>query len=175
MVNVRARLVVLILTLILATALAFAIWQWLRPAETTVSVYFIRTLGNLSTVEAVPRLVRARGMAPLLAAALQEVLEGPSPSEQVRGLATAIPKGTRLRSVQIQEGIVLVDLSGEIESGGGSSSMLGRFWQIVYTATQFLEAPTVRILIDGQEREAMGGEGVIIDRPVERPSELPRF
>lgn len=172
-IDVSTRLIVLIL--ILAAALTFAIWQRLQPAETTVSVYFIRTLGNQSTVEAVPRLVRVRGIASLLTAALYELLEGPSPSEQVRGLATAIPKGTRLHSVQIQEGIVRVDLSGEIESGGGSSSMLGRFWQMIYTATQFPDARKVRILIDGQEREAMGGEGVIIDHPIERPAELPRF
>lgn len=172
-INISTRLIVLLL--VLAAVLSLAVWSRLRPAERTVSVYFIRTVGNQSTVEAVPRLARARGTAPLLVAALQELLEGPSPSEQIKGLATAIPKGTRLRGVQIRDGIVVVDVSGEVESGGGSSSMLGRFWQIVYTATQFAETPRVRILIDGQERAAMGGEGVIIDRPVERPADLPRF
>jgi spore germination protein GerM len=53
--------------------------------------------------------------------------------------------------------------------------MLARFWQIVYTATQFPVAPRVRILIEGQQRESMGGEGVVIDRPIERPAAPPRF
>lgn len=171
--DVRTRLIVLLL--ILAVVAILAIWSRLQPAETTVSVYFIRTLGNQSTVEATSRFERARGVVSLLTAAIEELLEGPMPAEQLRGLTTAIPKGTRLRSVQIRDGVVLVDLSREVESGGGSSSMLGRLWQIVYTATQFPEASKVRILIDGQDREAMGGEGVIIDRPLERPAEPPKF
>ncbi len=56
-------------------------------------------------------------------------------------------------------------LSGEIESGGGSAIMLARFWQLVYTATQFPHAPQVRILVDGVAKSALGGEGVLIDRP----------
>ncbi len=120
-------------------------------------------------------MVRGRGTQTPLAAAIRELLAGPTPEERRAGLTTSIPAGTRLRSLHLEDGVVIVDFSGEVESGGGSSSMLGRLWQIVYTATQFSQAPRVRILIDGQARDAMGGEGVLIDRPLARPPSLPQF
>jgi len=148
-----------------------------RPRQPTVevAVFFTRSLGNAFTVAEARRTVPRGGTEQLLAAALAALLEGPTAAEQARGLATAIPAGTRLRGVRIQDGVVRVDFSREVESGGGSASMLGRFWQIVYTATQFPGAGRVQILIEGQERRAMGGEGVVIEQPVARPGAPPRF
>lgn len=148
-----------------------------RTRETTVevSVFFVRSEGTAFTVAEARRTVPRGGAQDLLAAALTALLEGPTEEERARGLSTAVPAGTRLRGVRIQDGTARVDFSPEVESGGGSASMLGRFWQIVYTATQFREARAVRILIDGRERQAMGGEGVIIEQPVPRPPEAPRF
>ena len=111
----------------------------------------------------------------MLAAALNELLNGLTAEERARGLSSSIPPKTRLRAVQVRNGVVRADFTREVEAGGGSASMLGRFWQVVYTATQFKDAPKVQILIEGQEREAMGGEGVIIGQPVSRPPTQPRF
>lgn len=164
-----------IITFIIALLAATAVWWWVRPTEARVSVYFIRAEAASSALQDVSRTVRGRGPEALLAAAVRELLIGPSPTERGAGLVTAIPPGTQLRSLRITDGVAMVDLSGEIESGGGSSSMLGRLWQIVYTATQFRQIPRVRILIDGHTREAMGGEGVLIDHPLARPPSLPVF
>lgn len=171
--NVHTRAWVLLILALLAVVLVM--WRWLRPVTMPVSVYFIRVEGTVSTLQEVRRIVNGRRSSDFVSAALQEVLAGPTPPEQEAGLVTAIPRGTRLRSVQIRDGIVIADFGSEVESGGGSASMLGRFWQIVYTATQFSQALRVRILIDGQERVAMGGEGVLIDRPIARPPTVPRF
>lgn len=148
-------------------------WVWSRPV--VIFVYFTRAESTANTLADVPRTVRGRGPAALAAAALAALLAGPTEAEQAAGLVSAIPAGTRLRNVQVRDGVVIADFTAELESGGGSASMLGRFWQIVYTATQFPQAPRVRILIDGQERTAMGGEGVIIDHPISRPPTPPRF
>lgn len=156
-------------------AVLLGAWWWLRPVQATVSVYFVRGEGPSSTLQEAGRIARGRGAQTLLAAAIHELLAGPTPEERRAGLTTAIPAGTRLRSLHVEDGVVIVDLSGEVESGGGSSSMLGRLWQIVYTATQFPQTPRVRILIDGQAKDAMGGEGVLIDRPLRRPPALPQF
>lgn len=164
----------LVLLFVLLAAFAPACRQR-RPAAVTVSVYFVRDLGASSTVEAVPRTVTGRNTTELLAAAIQELLAGPTESERTAGLSTAVPAGTRLHGVRVEGGIVAADFDRTVESGGGSASMLGRFWQIVYTATQLSEAPRVRILIEGQQRESMGGEGVLIDRPIARPQTPPRF
>ncbi len=53
--------------------------------------------------------------------------------------------------------------------------MLARLWQIVYTGTQLPAAQQVRLLIEGQDRQALGGEGVMIEKPIGRPPAFPRF
>src|SRR5438094_309350 len=145
------RYVVAFCIALLAVAAA---WRWAHPPQARVSVYFIRAEASSSTVQDVTRTVQGRGPEALLAAAVRELLAGPTPAER---------------------GEVMVDLSHEIESGGGSSSMLGRLWQIVYTATQFPHAPRVRLLVEGQTRAALGGEGVVIDHPLARPASPPVF
>ena len=53
--------------------------------------------------------------------------------------------------------------------------MQGRLWELVYTGTQLPDARQIRLLIEGAERQALGGEGVMIDRPIGRPPAFPRF
>jgi spore germination protein GerM len=146
-----------------------------RPATAEVSVFFARSEGNAIALVEVRRAVPRGETAAVVTAALNELLKGPTAEERARGLSTSMPPATRLRGVEIRNGVVRADFSREVEAGGGSASMLGRFWQIVYTATQFRDAPKVQILIEGQQREAMGGEGVIIGQPVSRPPTPPRF
>lgn len=148
-----------------------------RPAapRSDVAVYFIRTERTAFTLAEGRRTVSGGGTAPRIRAALERLLAGPSAAEQAQGLSTAIPAGTELRGVRVDGGVVWADFSREVESGGGSASMQGRFWQIVYTATQFPDAPRVRILIEGEAKATLGGEGVIIEEPVGRPATPPRF
>lgn len=146
-----------------------------RGGVVVVSVFFTKAEGPSSGVVEVARTVPQGDAPAMLRDALEAMLAGPTAAERAQGLVTSIPAGTRLRSVRVQDGIVRADFSREVEQGGGSASMLGRFWQIVYTATQFPAIPRVQILIEGQERQAMGGEGVIIEKPVSRPPSPPRF
>jgi spore germination protein GerM len=164
----------LILAVVLLAALAL---QGCRraPGGTDASIFFTRTEGAAFTVAAVRRTVTGTDTAARVRGALEALLAGPTELERGQGLSTAIPQGTTLRSVRVEDGIVWADFSAEIDSGGGSASMLGRFWQVVYTATQFPDAPRVRILIEGEARDTLGGEGVIIDHPVARPQTPPRF
>ncbi len=175
----RAAVVGLIVVTIVAV---LALWWYTRPGTAMVELYFIRSEFRADTVAPVSRIVsipRLPGFGPpqraVVRAALMELLRGPTTVERASGYSTAIPEGTRLLGVQVAGDIIYADFSGEVESGGGSASMLGRFWQIVYTATQDPGAPRVRILINGEQRQAMGGEGVIIDHPLSRPAQPPTF
>lgn len=145
------------------------------PAGADVSVFFTREEGTAFTVAAARRTVQGGDTTARVRAALEALLAGPSDAERRQGLDTAIPAGTHLRAVRVEAGVVWADFSREVDTGGGSASMLGRFWQIVYTATQFPDAPRVRILIEGAARDTLGGEGVIIEGPVARPDTPPRF
>ena len=46
----------------------------------------------------------------------------------------------------------------------------GQLKQIVYTATMYPTVKDVQILIDGQKREYLGGDGVYIGKPLSRAS-----
>jgi hypothetical protein len=101
-------------------------------------------------------------------AALESLLEGPDSFEEDYGLRTAIPDGTQLLGLQIEDGIARVDLTSEFESGGGSASMQARLAQVVYTVTQFPTVKGVRFSLDGEPIDVLGGEGVVIDHPLTR-------
>lgn len=100
---------------------------------------------------------------------LRSLIYADPETSQPRDEATAIPVGTELLGVSAADGPVLnVDLSSEFGSGGGSLSMQLRVAQIVYTGTQFEGVDSVQILIDGQQQDALGGEGIDISRPLTR-------
>ncbi len=101
--------------------------------------------------------------------ALNELFTGITPYEHDLGLGTEIPADTRLMDIALQDdGTLIVDLSPDFEAGGGSFSMRMRLAQVVFTATQFDTVNQVQFRIDGQEVDAIGGEGVMVDQPLTR-------
>jgi spore germination protein GerM len=64
-----------------------------------------------------------------------------------------------------------VDLSAEFGQGGGSSSMIYRVAQILYTATSIAPEAEVYLSIEGQpidEAHPIGGEGLLLPSPLTR-------
>lgn len=147
------------------------------PGKTEVEVFFVRTEpgGRAQTLAAVHRRVATGPEEALAAEALRAVLAGPSRVERSRGLTGEIPAGTTLRAVTISRGVATVDLGVAFAQGGGSSSILGRVWQIVYTATQFPGASSVQLLIGGRRVDTLGGEGLLVGAPLRRPAQTPTF
>jgi germination protein M len=103
----------------------------------------------------------------VLAGALTRLLAGPG---AITGgtSSTAVPAGTQLLGVDIDNGVATIDLSSEFESGGGSRSMFMRLAQLVYTATQFDTVKSVRLHLDGEPVDVFSGEGIILDKPLTR-------
>jgi spore germination protein GerM len=133
------------------------------PEGTTrLSVYFLRG-EELGVAER--RVPRTTGVA---VAAMRALTEGPNQAERTAGLGTALPNGTQLRGVSIDDGIALVDLSSRFAEGGGSLSMRARVAQVVYTLTQFPTVNGVRFALDGRSVTTIGGEGVLVERPQRR-------
>jgi spore germination protein GerM len=101
-------------------------------------------------------------------AALEALVAGPNEYERGYGLTSAIPEGTELLGLTIEEGIAHVDLTSEFESGGGALSMQMRLAQVVYTLRQFPTVKGVVFSLDGKPIDVLGGEGVVIDEPLSR-------
>ena len=131
------------------------------PRMTDVRVYFLREEQIVISHRDV------QGPA-VLRAALTELLEGPTTEEAADGLHTEVPTDTELLGVNLVDGLATVDLSSDAESGGGSLSMTARIAQIVFTATQFANVDEVLFWLDGEPVDVFGGEGIVLDQPVDR-------
>lgn len=112
------------------------------------------------TQEATPAVGRA---------SLTALLQGPTQEERAAGVSSAIPQGTELRGLTIESGIATVDLSMEFGAGGGSTSVLTRLAQVVYTITQFPTVDAMVLEIEGERPEPYFSEaGVVLDGPQDR-------
>lgn len=136
------------------------------PDTTSVRVYLLR--GEKIGVGGRQVDASSDDVAALAEAALNELMIGPTVEEREFGLASAIPTGTMVNGVTIDNGVATVDLSQDFQSGGGSLSMLLRVTQVVCTVTQFDEIESVAFAITGKKVDTIGGEGVVVDPPVNR-------
>ncbi|MDI9640169.1 GerMN domain-containing protein [Geitlerinema splendidum] len=142
--------------------------QPVTPVQETVQVYWIRDTGSSFQLTPKPVAVQSgvQDESDRLATAFNHLLSEPdSPAD-----TSAIPPGTQLRGVEVRNDGVYVNLSQEFTQGGGSASMSGRVWQVVYTATATAPNRPVWILVEGQPIEYLGGEGLTLDQPLTRAS-----
>ncbi len=103
--------------------------------------------------------------------ALEALMAGPDADEISRGFISLIPSGTRLLSAQVRGSTAYLDFNDAfMYNRYGVEGYAGQLKQIVYTATMYPTVKDVQILIDGQKREYLGGDGVYIGKPLSRAS-----
>lgn len=103
--------------------------------------------------------------------AVKALLAGPPASSEPLAdpaLSSAVPTGTRLLGVTTSGGVATVDLSGEFQSGGGSTAMFGRLAQVVFTLTRLPEVDRVAFKIGGVPVSTFSGEGIEVGASVGR-------
>ncbi|MBN3878949.1 MULTISPECIES: GerMN domain-containing protein [unclassified Nostoc] len=136
-----------------------------QPAnEQTPNVYWLRS--NNKNLTLVPQPIKVASIRPNqpLEAAFQSLLAGPTEGTD----STTIPKGTKLLGLKAENDEVHVNLSEDFTSGGGSTSMMGRVGQVVYTATTLNPKAKVYIDVNGKPLDVLGGEGVELQQPLTR-------
>ncbi len=133
--------------------------------EQTVQVYWLKDVGDrLQLVPTAVTLQAAPQADATLNAAFEQLLKGPAEVS----VASTIPSSTALRSLEVRQDGIHVDLSKDFTSGGGSASMTGRLAQVVYTATTLDPSAKVWLSVEGQPLDVLGGEGLLIDQPITR-------
>jgi hypothetical protein len=130
------------------------------PEQGTV---FLVNKGRLTPVDR--ELPLARTLPEALVEALLEV-QGPVENTD---LNTAIPRNTRLISIQVDQNVATVDLSAEFESGATGEPLALRLAQVVFTLTQE-ETQILNVLfsIEGAPIPVLTGDGLVVERPVVR-------
>jgi hypothetical protein len=87
-------------------------------------------------------------------------------------LSSSIPEGTRLLSINLENGLCTVDFSRAFVENhpGGSAGELMTLSSIVNTLTEFPEIERVQILVEGQIGETIGN--ILLDEPLNRFEDL---
>jgi spore germination protein GerM len=102
-----------------------------------------------------------------LKAALNNLLNNP----QTHKLSTTIPAGTKLLDLRVANAGIYVNLSDEFSLGAGTTSMIYRLAQVLYTATSLDPEAKVYISIAGQlidENYPLAGVGLVLTKPMTR-------
>ena len=138
-----------------------------QPAKFSPQLYWLEIVDN--RIQLALRSIDTTATSPEIALkeAFAQLLAQPPNSE----LTTTIPKQTRLLDLRISEDGIYVDLSREFSQGGGSSSMIYRVAQVLYTATSIDPQESVFLSIEGQplnEDNPLGGEGLLLEYPLTR-------
>ena len=140
----------------------------LQPTELQPQAYWLQIVND--KIQLVPQATHSQPEnSPELAlkSALNDLFQGSLNSK----LTTTIPAGTRLLSLRITEAGIYIDVSREFSQGGGTTSMVYRVAQVLYTVTSLDYQAKVFLSVEGQpldEDHPLGGEGLILRYPLTR-------
>ena len=141
------------------------------PAEDRSSRVFFVSLNDDGEIalRAVQRPV-SPDAAPLTSM-LRALLAGPTAAEQRRDIISLIPHEVELHRVSVRDGTAVIDLGQAFRFNSlGREGLLARLKQLVYSATEFPTVDAVQVLIDGDNVDYLGPEGLYIGEPLTRES-----
>lgn len=137
----------------------------LKPLR-SLKIFILDKNGNLRSVE---RTCDPNKEASCFEYAIEQLLAAPSKWEKSKGFSSEIPQGTKVISVRETSERIMIDLSNDFQSGGGTESTYYRIEQLIKTAQANTSTP-VYLYINGQQANVIGGEGIIIKQPLNERS-----
>ena len=131
-----------------------------------VNVYFIGQNANKEEVyKVVKRAYNVETDGTKLNHSVKMLLKGPDATERFKGYYSEIPKGTKLLSLDLSKGKVIINLSNDFEQGGGTDSLYKRLYQLIKTVNKNTTLD-VYLNINGKQADVIGGEGIMINQPL---------
>ena len=142
-----------------------------KPATTELQLCFVNIDGDGSVVRQVVKRTVTKTDSPLTTA-INLLLQGPDTTKSAeKNCMSLIPKGTKLLSAKVQGGVAYLSFNENFEINTyGVEGYIHQLEQIVYTATAFSTVNSVQFLIEGEKRDYLGSEGVLIAAPLSRSS-----
>ncbi|MDI3297973.1 MAG: GerMN domain-containing protein [Bacillota bacterium] len=144
-----------------------------RTGEPALAVYFARSAGAggpqlVPVRRPLPEGVRADDSRGRLRAAIEALLAGPTAEERSAGLASALPRGVRLLSVELARPVATLDFSRELEQTGGTTAVATLLDQIALTVASVPGVKGVELRVEGvrvgSEERPFTGEGFLFQR-----------
>lgn len=141
------------------------------PATTELQLCFVNIDGDGSVVRQVIKRKVSKSDSPLTTA-INLLLQGPDTTKSAeRNYMTLIPAGTKLLSAKVQGGVAYLNFNEAFEINTyGVEGYIHQLEQIVFTATSFSTVNSVQFLIEGEKREYLGSEGIVLSYPLSRNS-----
>ena len=142
-----------------------------QTTYTDLTLCFIEILGDGSINRKLVKRSVPKNDSPLVTA-IKLLLEGPDTTRaEEKNCTTLIPKGTKLLSARVSDGVAYLDFNDAFEiNGDGVEGYDNQLMQIIYTATTFSTVNSVQFLIEGKKKEYLGLEGRWIGSPLTRAS-----
>ncbi len=133
--------------------------------EKTVDIYWVKDEeGELQLTASATTFKTTDKPEAIFKAAFDRLLTGPENYD----VFSAIPTGTKVQALTVENNGVYIDLSEEFTSGGGSASMINRLGQVIYTASSLEPDVKVWIFVGGKPLKMLGGEGLEVSQPMTR-------
>lgn len=134
--------------------------------QKTVTLYFIKNEGNSQNFVKVKRTVESDDN--ILKTTINELLNGVKTTD--KNLYSEIPNGTKLLAIQEGKDYVIINLSSDFQYGGGTDSINNRIKQLIKTVSEIKTNKNLYLYLDGKQANVIGGEGVIINQPLDENS-----
>lgn len=138
-----------------------------QPAKISPQIFQLEIVDN--RIQLTSKTINSDTISPKIA--LTQALEKLLAQSPNFDPTTTIPSRTQLLDIDTNKNGIYIDLSSEFTQGGGSSSMIYRVAQILYTATSIDSQAKVFLSIAGQplnENYPLGGEGLLLEYPLTR-------
>ena len=139
----------------------------LRNNEKEIRIYFTKSAGP-EEINLVPVIRTISKEDSYAASAIRELFLGPTKKEELRGVMTEIPVGTRLIKVEESEDDIFIDISPQFLIGGGSATMQLRYLQLYKTLHRLSPYKKFYLQVDGKPLKTIGGEGLEVTQPISR-------
>jgi len=138
-----------------------------KTEKNTVNIYFMKKVGQQEFVmKPVKRIFSGENSK--ISFVINELLKAPTEEEQKQGYYSEIPPETKLIAITEDSKEVVINLSKDFESFGGSTSMSYRYKQLVNTALNAEKKKPVFLELNGKRVNYIGGEGVLVNQPLSK-------
>jgi spore germination protein GerM len=133
----------------------------IKTKKLAASLYFIKISEEDGTVKPIPVIREIQYKDSPITRTIESLLKGPTVSEKQQGITSFIPEDTKLISAQISNGYLTLNFSEKFEENyTGREAILLELSQVLLTSFNFSEVSKLSIVIEGQSKRYITGEGI---------------